>query len=577
MALMNYGKSIGQSLRKMMETDPSFRTVAYFSMEIGLRPDLPTYSGGLGILAGDILKGAADLGVPMAGITLLYRKGYFRQTIDSEGWQHESPEEWKPEHGLFLLPNEVLVDVGKRTVKVRAWMTELVGTSGFPVPVYFLDTDFEENHPDDRPLTGSLYGGDQRYRLAQEVILGIGGLRMLRDLGYRRLETFHLNEGHAGFLTLELLREQGYEDLEKIRNQVVFTTHTPVSAGHDHFSMDLVRQVLPPVFAEPLEKLMGSGGVSMTDLGFRLSRFVNGVSLKHAQVSREIFHFPGIEAITNGVHSRTWTCPGFRRLFDQAIPGWDSDPSRLIQALHLPDEEVWKTHQAAKMRLFARVLEETGVELDPDMLTIGFGRRAAAYKRADMIFQDLGRLTDICSGKVQFVFSGKAHPQDEDGKQVLQRVIRAAKKLAPALQVVFLPNYNMETASLMTSGVDVWLNTPTRPREASGTSGMKCAHNGVLNFSVLDGWWIEGCLEDVTGWSIGPEPLPGPEDNRTAEDLEDFYAKLERRVIPTYLRDRSRWVWMMKNAIALNASVFNTDRLVKEYCGKAYGIAFRGL
>ena len=577
MSLMSYGKNIGHSLRKMMETDPSFRSIAYFSMEIGLRPELPTYSGGLGILAGDILKGAADLGVPMAGITLLYRKGYFRQTIDPEGWQQESPEEWKPEQGLYLLPNEVSVEVGNRTVKVRAWMTELVGMSGFPVPVYFLDTDFDENDPQDRPLTESLYGGDERYRLAQEVILGIGGLRMLRDLGYRRLNTFHLNEGHAGFLTLELLREQGYEDLEKIKSQVVFTTHTPVSAGHDHFSMDLVRQVLSPVFAEQLERLMGTGGVSMTDLGFRLSRFVNGVSRKHAQVSREIFHFPGVEAITNGVHSRTWTCPGFRKLFDKSIPGWEMDPSRLIQALHLPDEEVWKAHQAAKMRLFARVLEETGVELDPDMLTIGFGRRAAAYKRADMIFQDLSRLTEICTGKVQFVFAGKAHPKDQEGKQVLQRVIMAARKLAPALQVVFIPNYNMEIASLMTSGVDVWLNTPTRPREASGTSGMKCAHNGVLNFSVLDGWWIEGWLEEVTGWAIGPEPLPGPEDNRTDEDVADFYAKLEKRVIPTYMKNRSRWVWMMKNAVALNASVFNTHRLVREYCEKAYGIAFRGL
>lgn len=577
MTLMNYGKSIGHSLRKMMETDPSFRTVAYFSMEIGLRPELPTYSGGLGILAGDILKGAADLGVPMAGITLLYRKGYFRQTIDEEGWQHESPEEWKPEQALHLLPNEVSVQISSRTVKIRAWMTELVGASGFPAPVYFLDTDFEENHPDDRPLTAVLYGGDQRYRLAQEVILGIGGLRMLRDLGYRRLETFHLNEGHAGFLTLELLREQGYEDLEKIRNQVVFTTHTPVSAGHDHFSMELVREVLSPVFADQLQKMMGSGGVSMTDLGFRLSRFVNGVSRKHAQVSREIFHNPGIESITNGVHSRTWTCSGFRKLFDQAIPGWDADPSRLIQALFLPDEEVWKTHQAAKMRLLARVLEETGIELDPDLLTFGFGRRAAAYKRADLIFQDMEKLTNICSGRAQFVFSGKAHPRDEEGKRVLQRVIRAARKLAPALKVVFLPNYNMEIASLMTSGVDVWLNTPVRPREASGTSGMKCAHNGVLNFSVLDGWWIEGCLEDVTGWSIGPIPLPGTEDDRSEEDVRDFYSKLERRVIPTFEKDRSRWVWMMKNAIALNASVFNTHRLVREYCQKAYGIAFRGL
>ena len=577
MTRMLYGKNISTSLLSTVEHDPIFRTVAYFSMEIGVIPELPTYSGGLGILAGDILKSAADLGVPMVGVTLLYRKGYFRQEVTADGEQLEKTVEWDPETLLQLLPNQASVMIEGRRVYVRAWGYSVVGESGYPLPIYFLDTDFEANAPIDRKITWQLYGGDEKYRLIQELILGVGGLRLLRDLGYNNVKTFHLNEGHAGFITLELIRELGYEDFEKVRDEVIFTTHTPVAAGHDYFSYEMIEKVVEPGNTERLRRMIGGSGISMTDLGLKFSRYVNAVSKKHAEVSRKMFNMPQIDALTNGVHSTTWTCPGFKKLFDKHIPAWRNDPSRLIQALQIPDEEIWKAHQAAKIKLMARVLEDTGEELDSDILTIGFARRVATYKRADLIFSDVKRFIDVCSGQVQFIFAGKAHPHDEPAKKIIKRIKETAKEIGAAVSIVFLENYNMELAKELTSGVDLWLNTPIRPREASGTSGMKCVHNGVMNFSVLDGWWIEGWIEDVTGWSIGPESKEA--DLVEYDDLQDaldMYMKLEDKVIPTYYKDRAKWISMMKYTIALNASYFNTHRVVKEYCEKAYGTVFRG-
>ncbi|MCC8178051.1 MAG: alpha-glucan family phosphorylase, partial [Cloacibacillus sp.] len=389
--------------------------------------------------------------------------------------------------------------------------------------------------------------------------------------------TFHLTEGHAGVLTLELLREQGYGDIEKVKNQVIFTTHTPVAAGHDFFSYDLIDEVMAGDVAQLLRQHVGGNGLSMTDLALRRSRSVNGVSPKPALVSRAMFGDESIDWITNGVHSTTWTSPSFTKLYDTYIPGWRNDPSRLMQALHIPDEELWNAHQAAKMKLLAFVLEETGQQLEPDVLTIGFARRAATYKRADLVFSDIRRLVEIGKGKVQFIFSGKAHPHDEPGKDILQKINNIARELGAELPVVFIENYNMGPAKFITSGVDIWLNTPIRPREASGTSGMKCVHNGVMNFSVLDGWWIEGCIEGKTGWAIGPEPNEnGMVEYNEAEDAVDLYNKLEEKIIPAYYTDRKRWISMMKFAIAVNASYFNTHRVVHEYCEKAYGTVFRG-
>ncbi|MEG1824919.1 MAG: alpha-glucan family phosphorylase [Cloacibacillus sp.] len=574
---MNFGTNLAASLLSTLECDPAFRNIAYFSMEIALMPEIPTYSGGLGVLAGDILKSGADLGVPMVGITLLYKKGYFAQKINKEGRQTEYPVEWNPREFMTQLPNRITITMNNRPVSVGVWCYTLVGQSGHSLPIFFLDTDLPENCPEDRQLTAELYGGDNKYRLCQELILGIGGLRLLRDMGFRNVTTFHLNEGHAGFITLELLREQGYGDLEKVKNQVIFTTHTPVAAGHDFFSYDLINEVLDGNFAQILRQNIGGSGLSMTDLALKLSRYVNGVSHKHAMVSRAMFSDQSIDWVTNGVHTTTWTSPSFARLYDKHIPGWRNDPSRLMQALHIPNDEIWKAHQAAKMKLLALVLEETGQELDADVLTIGFARRAATYKRADLVFSDIKRLVEVGGGKVQFVFSGKAHPHDEPGKDILQKINRISAELGTTIPVVFIENYNMGPAKVITAGVDLWLNTPMRPREASGTSGMKCVHNGVMNFSVLDGWWIEGCIEGRTGWAIGPEPTENEMvEYNEAEDAVDLYNKLEEKIIPTYYTNRAKWISMMKFAIAVNASYFNTHRVVHEYCEKAYGTVFRG-
>ncbi len=574
---MNYGGNLAQSLLSTLERDPAFRNIAYFSMEIGLNPDIPTYSGGLGILAGDILKSASDLGVPMIGMTLLYKKGYFAQKMTEDGRQTERPVEWNPSKFLTKLPNQVTLTMNGRNVTIGVWTLTLTGESGHPLPIFFLDTDIQQNTCEDRALTAELYGGDNKYRLCQELILGIGGLRLLRDMGFTNIKTFHLNEGHAGFITLELLREQGYGDIEKVKNQVIFTTHTPVAAGHDFFSYDLIESVVEPNFASILKNSIGGSGLSMTDLALKFSRYVNGVSRRHAEVSRAMFSDENIDWITNGVHSATWTSPCFAKLYDENIPGWRNDPSRLMQAVKLKDDDVWRAHQAAKMKLFAHILEETGEQLNPDILTVGFARRAATYKRANLIFSDIKRLLEIGEGRLQLVFSGKAHPHDEPGKDVLQKICTVSKELGKKIPVIFLENYNMAPAKLLTSGTDLWLNTPVRPREASGTSGMKCVHNGIMNFSVLDGWWIEGCIEGVTGWSVGLPPKESDANGYDeSTDALSLYDKLEEFIIPTYYRDRKKWIYMMKSAISINASYFNTHRVVREYCEKAYGTVFRG-
>jgi len=575
---MNYGGNLAQSILSTLERDTIFRNIAYFSMEIGLTPEIPTYSGGLGILAGDILKSSADLGVPMVGITLLYKKGYFAQKINEEGRQTEKPVDWDPSDLLTFLPNRVSVIMNQREVSVGVWTYTIVGNSGHPIPILFLDTDLPENCPEDRNITAELYGGDNKYRLCQELILGIGGLRILRDLGYRNVKTFHLNEGHAGFITLELLREQGYPDLQKVRNQVVFTTHTPVEAGHDFFSYDLINNVIESSFVEQLKNTIGGSGLSMTDLALKFSRYVNGVSRKHAEVSRAMFNSDSIDWVTNGVHSTTWTCESFAALYDKYTPGWRSNTSRLMQAIQIPSDEIWEAHQTAKLKLLDMVFEETGQKLDPDVLTIGFARRAATYKRADLVFTDIKRLLEMGAGKIQFIFSGKAHPHDEPGKDILQKIFNISKELGEKMPVVFIENYNIAPAKLITSGVDLWLNTPVRPREASGTSGMKCVHNGIMNFSILDGWWVEGCLEGHTGWAIGSEPgLNDMNGYNETEDAEDLYRKLQNKILPLYYNNRPRWIRMMKLAISINASYFNTHRVVREYCEKAYGTVFRGL
>ena len=574
-------------------------------MEIALENDMPSYSGGLGVLAGDTVRAAADVRLPMVAISLLYRKGFFTQVLSDDGTQTEDPVEWNVEEFLTEEPARVMVPLEDRRVELRAWRYDVKGARGYDVPVYFLDADLPANEERDRNLTGTLYGGDPYYRLCQEVLLGVGGVRMLRALGYTDLGRYHMNEGHAALLTLELLDEEAQkagrksirgEDIEKVRSKCVFTTHTPVPAGHDRFPMEFLTRVFPEQngfldlkdsfsaellrrvlqaetnFSDLQEAARRGASVNMTQLALSLSTYVNGVAKLHGEVSRRMFPGAHIEAITNGVHGATWTSSHMQYVFDRYIPSWREDNFSLRGALGLPQEEVWSAHLLAKHELFEEVQKKTGLRLDPEAFTIGFARRATSYKRADLILSDLDRLREIArnAGKFQIVFSGKAHPRDGGGKELIRKIFRAKKALRKAVQVVFLDNYNMEVGGKITAGADLWLNTPQFPLEASGTSGMKAAMNGVPSLSILDGWWVEGCIEGVTGWAIGELRQSGDERLDNTADSESLYDKLEHVILPMFYNERHRFLSVMQHAIAINGSFFNTQRMVQQYITDAY-------
>lgn len=559
------------------------RSVAYFSMEIGIDEKVSTYSGGLGILAGDTIRSAADLKVPMVAVTLLYRKGYFRQRLLEDGSQQEESAAWMVENFLEETPQRISVIVDGRTVYLRSWKYEVKGVGCATVPIYFLDADLPENSEQDRNLTHSLYGGGEHYRLSQEVILGIGGVRMLRALGYNNIQSFHLNEGHAALLTLELLDESArragrpslaQEDMDAVRKQCVFTTHTPVPAGHDKFPADLARGIIGARedFFSLKGVLHGGDTLNMTYLALNLSRHINGVARKHGEVTQLMFADYSIAAITNGVHASTWVSDPFRELFDRYIPLWKEDNFSLRYALNIPKEEVWNAHMQSKGKLIDAVNGETGLGMDKDVLTIGFARRFATYKRAGLLFQDMARLKKISdeSGKIQVIYAGKAHPKDQEGKNLIKRIFMAKRELADDIKIAYLEDYNMTLGGMMTSGVDIWLNTPEPPMEASGTSGMKAALNGVPHLSVLDGWWIEGHIEGLTGWSIGKEVVGNGEHRDHSLDAPSLYEKLEKTIIPLFYRDRERFMNVMLHAIAINGSFFNTHRMMQQYVLNAY-------
>jgi starch phosphorylase len=555
-------------------------SVAYFSMEIALRADLPTYSGGLGVLAGDSLRSAADIGAPLVGVTLLYRRGYFRQRLDAQGNQSEDPAPWSPETALDPMDARVTVKLAEREVHLRAWRFEVRGVGGQVVPVFLLDADLPENSPSDRALTDVLYGGEEHYRLRQEALLGLGGVRMLEKLGFTGIESYHMNEGHSALLTLALLeRRLGHaelgraseEDIEAVRRQCVFTTHTPVPAGHDQFARSLVDQIIGADRTAVLDAsgCCPAGTLNMTSLALRFSRYINGVAMHHGDVSHSMFPNYPMRAITNGVHAVTWTAPSFQELFDHHIPEWRHDNLYLRYAIGIRLEEIEHAHVLAKRAMLDQLARTTGAHLQESVLTIGFARRAATYKRADLLFTDLERLKKIAHdcGPIQVVYSGKAHPRDEEGKAVIRRVFEAAASLAGSIPVVYIPDYDMRWGQLLTSGVDLWLNTPHRPFEASGTSGMKAALNGVPSLSVLDGWWIEGCVEGVTGWAIGRE---GDSEEDHGLEIAALYNQLEAVILPLFYRSPKQFARVMRSAIALNGSFFNTERMMSQYLANAY-------
>jgi starch phosphorylase len=576
------------------------RTIAYFTMEIALDDDMPTYSGGLGVLAGDTIRSAADLSVPLVGITLLHRKGYFYQHLDENGWQREEAVQWVIEDYLKALPQRADVAIEGRNVLIRPWLYEVVGIGGFKVPVYFLDTDLAENDAQDRSLTDHLYGGDERYRLCQEIVLGIGGARILRSLGYDCIKRYHMNEGHSGLLTMELLDQEvkragrikiTQNDIESVRKQCVFTTHTPVPAGHDQFPMNLVRDVLR--ISEVLVDLADSFSselvrrilripreypdirdvsdenkvLNMTYLALNLSHYINGVAKKHGEVSRLMYAGYHVDAITNGVHAATWTSEPFQELYDRYIPGWKLDNFNLRYALSIPKDKVWNAHMTAKKTLLEYINRETNCGMGMNVMTIGFARRATSYKRGDLLFRDIERLKYIAAqiGPFQIIYAGKAHPRDDGGKTLIQRIQQAKNAMKGNIKIVYLENYDLKLAKMLTSGVDIWLNTPQVPREASGTSGMKAALNGIPSFSVLDGWWHEGHIEGLTGWSIGDN-----DGSDEAAEVTTLYEKLEKTIIPIFYHHNDHFLEIMRHCIAINGSFFNTHRMIQQYVLNAY-------
>ncbi len=539
------------------------RIVAYFSMEIALENAMPSYSGGLGVLAGDTIRAAADLRLPMVAVSLLYRRGYFTQRLAEDGSQTEEPVEWRVEDFLQEEPARASVSIEDRRVELRCWRYTVKGVRGFEVPVYFLDADLPSNAVSDRNLTGTLYGGDSYYRLCQEVVLGIGGVRILRALGYNDLTRYHMNEGHAALLSLELLAEEAREagrasirgeDIEKVRGKCVFTTHTPVPAGHDRFPMEYLTRVFPKqtefldlkdastadfmkrvlqaeqTYPGIQEAARGGATLNLTQLALSLSTYVNGVAKVHGETSRQMFPHVPIEAITNGVHAGTWTSPAFQQLFDRYIPSWREDNYSLRGALGLPAEDVWSAHLIAKHELFEEVRKKTGLNFDGEVFTIGFARRATGYKRADLILADLDRLRQIAknAGAFQIIYAGKAHPNDGGGKDIIRHIFQAKKALRKAVPIVFLDDYNLDLGGKITSGVDLWLNTESR----------RVASVGVAT------------------------------DN--AAEAESLYSKLEGVILPLYYAERSRFLGIMQHAIAINGSFFNTQRMVQQYITDAY-------
>jgi glycogen phosphorylase len=573
--------------------------IAYFSMEIALDSAMPTYRGGLGVLAGDTLRSAADMRVPIVAVSLLHRAGHFCQKLDESGSQSEVPVHWNVSDFLTEMPVRATIQLQGREVSLRCWKYQVEGGTGFGVPVYLLDTDLPENSDWDRKLTSVLYGGDAHYRLCQEIVLGIGGIRVLRALGYDTLDRFHMNEGHASLLTLELLQESARKagrtrveasDLAAVRQKCIFTTHTPVPAGHDQFPLSDLAAVLgfhpdlsdvcdPQIAVRVFGRHETRGEakspsspqniLNMTYLGLNMSRYVNGVAKKHGQVSRLMFAGYHIDAITNGVHAATWTSPAFHALYDAHIPDWRQDNFSLRHAESIPRNEIWDAHLRAKSDLLDYVNKQQRT-MDPEVFTIGFARRVTAYKRADLVFSDTERLKKIANafGGLQLVYAGKAHPSDCEGKKLIRRIFELKRELEGQIPIVFLADYDVRLGKLITAGVDLWLNTPQPPLEASGTSGMKAALNGIPSLSVLDGWWLEGLVEGVTGWAIGDENRKG--ETSQPFGAADLYEKLEGTILPMFYEHRERFVEVMRHAIAINGSHFNSQRMLQQYVSNAY-------
>lgn len=548
--------------------DSVLAKVAYFSLETAVDPRIPTYSGGLGVLAGDTLRSAADMGLPVAAVSLTYRNGYFEQVI-KDGRQLENYPDFHP--GKHMKDTGVVVQIPMqgRNINVKAWQYDVKGQKG-TVPVFFLDTHDVENFSWDKKITSTLYGGDHQYhRIAQEMILGMAGVRVLEKMGIRP-QVYHLNEGHGAFAPLELMRKYGKD---AAKDKTVFTTHTPVPAGHDKFCYcgeggidDMLRNINPIV----LRELAGSDCFNTTLLALNMSRKANSVAAMHGHVSREMFPGYDIGHITNGVHAGTWLSDSSKELYDKHIPGWQSNPTdAFARARDIPLDDIVAAHRQEKAKLVDYINTKAEAGFNEDDIIIGFARRFATYKRADLIFSDIERLSKASDGRLQIVMAGKAHPKDDYGKAIIEDIHNSIPYLKEkGINVVFLENYDMDLGKLLTSGSDVWLNTPIRPMEASGTSGMKAAMNAVPHLSTYDGWW---CEADGGGWTIGPKH--GRPDN--VLDARSLYDILENSLMPQYYQNGGKKFHEIARDAVLNASFFNTHRMVDEYAKDMWNLSLR--
>ena len=546
--------------------------VAYFSMEIGVDPQLPTCCGGLGVLAGDTVKGAAEIGFPLVGVSLRHHKGYFKQEI-KDSQQKEVLKRSNPFGILRKRTEEVKVEIEGRNVTVGAEEYVIKSGQGIKVPIYFLDTKLDDNEKEDREISETCYWmgkpttyeEHQRHRFKQEIVLGIGGIRILERIGYK-VRKYHLNEGHTALATLEVANKNSW-DLKETKKRFSFTTHTLVPAGHELFPLDMVKNTLEGSF--PLDKIMEYGGdagcLNMTKLAMSLSDYQNGVSKKNSEAAREMFPEQNIDHITNGIHLGSWTSGSFKGLFDCHLPGWEENPERLKDSMTLPSEEVWRAHLENKSILLDLIEDEYGVELDRNRLTLGWYRRIAEYKRPTLIFTDRERLKRIGAGKMQILVAGKAHPRDTYGKEAIKRIHEESKTINGDVPTIFIEDYGMEISPTLIAGVDVLLNTPRPPNEASGTSGMKALSNGVINVSSWDGWIDEEfkTKEGAIGWAFGHQ------HETDIQDAHGLYNVLEQKVLPTFYHNKEKWIEMQKNSISL-ASYYNTNRMLKEYIEKAW-------
>jgi starch phosphorylase len=546
--------------------------VAYLSMEIGVDAQLPTCCGGLGVLAGDTVKGSAEMLFPLVGVSLRHHKGYFEQKIEN-CQQKEVLKRSNPFGVLRKRDEKVKIQIEGRNVTVGA--EEYIIRNGHEnsVPIYFLDTRLNENEVEDREISETCYwtgkpasyDEHQRHRFKQEVVLGIGGVRFLEKLGYK-IEKYHMNEGHTALATLEIANNNNWDEKET-KKKFSFTTHTLVPAGHEVFPISMVESILRGSF--PLDKIKEYGGqancLNMTKLAMRLSDYQNGVSKKNAEAAREMFPDKNIDYITNAVHLGTWTSGSFKGLFDRHFPGWEENPEKLKDAMRLPNEEVWKAHLENKNILLDFIEDEFGTNLDRDRLTLGWFRRIAEYKRPTLIFTDRERLKLIGSGKIQLLVAGKAHPRDGYGKEAIRKIHEESKKVNGEVPTVFIENFGMEISPTLIAGVDVLLNTPRPPNEASGTSGMKALSNGVINVSSWDGWIDEEfkTREGEIGWAFGDQ------HETDVQDAHGLYNVLEQKVIPTFYNNQEKWIEMQKHSISL-ASYYNTNRMLREYIERAW-------